>query len=46
MCVCAWMLDGVWLVHETIRNRLDPFMKLHKLVKLVSDPLCIIDQIK
>ena len=27
MCVCAWMLDDVWLVHETIRNRLDPFMK-------------------
>jgi hypothetical protein len=28
VCVCTrvWMLDGVWLVHLTIRNRLDHFM--------------------
>jgi hypothetical protein len=23
MCVCVWMLDDVWLVHEEIIHRLD-----------------------
>ena len=27
VCVCVcWMLDDAWLVHYTIRNRLDLFM--------------------
>ena len=26
VCVCVWMLDGVWLVHYTIINSLDSFM--------------------